>query len=99
VVLEHLATAACVDCGISDVLVLQFDHRERKTKDIAWLIGSGCPPRRLTEELGRCDVQCAVCELPPMADGRNWAVVPDYRQSNRTSPRVVLIVRPEVNWV
>jgi hypothetical protein len=35
IVLQRLSEAGCVDCGLADKLVLQFDHLQSKTKDIA----------------------------------------------------------------
>jgi hypothetical protein len=32
-----LARSACVDCGVNDPLVLQFDHRERKANHVSGL--------------------------------------------------------------
>ena len=43
IVLDRLRTAACMDCGVADPLVLQFDHKpsEVKAKDIGgWFISS-----------------------------------------------------------
>jgi hypothetical protein len=72
VVLNHLAGAACVDCGTTDVLVLQFDHREQKANDVAYLVGTGCSPRRLAEELVKCDVRCANCHRRRTAQLGDW---------------------------
>jgi len=40
---------------------MQFDHHGNKTRDVSWLIGSGCSVRRLVEELANCEVRCANC--------------------------------------
>jgi hypothetical protein len=71
-VLERLALAACLDCGIRDLLVLQFDHRERKTSDIGRLVGNGCPSKRLADELEKCDIRCANCHRRRTAQGNGW---------------------------
>jgi hypothetical protein len=60
-VLERLAKAACMDCGVADMLVLQFDHRGEKTRDIGWFASSGCSQHRIADELDKCDVRCANC--------------------------------------
>ena len=57
-VFEFLARSGCVDCGESDVLVLQFDHLDNKSDDISWLVGSGCSPSRLARELAKCEIRC-----------------------------------------
>ena len=56
----YLLDHPCVDCGESDVLVLDFDHRDRATKRMA--VGSllrygGWPA--LAAEIAKCDVRCA----------------------------------------
>jgi hypothetical protein len=73
-VLEQLTAAACTDCGERDPLVLQFDHveRKRKTKDVAWLVGSGCSCKRLAAEIAKCQVRCANCHRRKTAERGNW---------------------------
>jgi hypothetical protein len=73
-VLERLAAASCVDCGVADPLVLQFDHRpgQIKVMDIGRFISSGSALRLLAAELVKCDVRCANCHRlaqPPRAGG------------------------------
>lgn len=73
-VLKRLSTASCVDCGLTDPLVLQFDHRagEVKVKDIGWFISSGSALRHLAAELLKCDVRCANCHRRRTAIERGW---------------------------
>lgn len=73
-VLEHLKSAACVECGTTDRLVLQFDHRPgtSKLRDIGWYVSSGCRTSLLIEEMARCDVRCANCHRRRTAATRGW---------------------------
>src|SRR5205085_8706782 len=80
VVLQFLANAACVDCGEQDLLVLQFDHIHSKLDHVSWLVGSGCSPVRLQQELVKCKVRCANCHRRKTAQAQNW-----YRARQRTS--------------
>lgn len=58
---DYLATHPCIDCGESDILVLEFDHRDRSTKR--------CEVTKLVKvclgavkaEIAKCDVRCANC--------------------------------------
>jgi hypothetical protein len=58
--IEYLIEHPCVDCGETDPLVLDFDHRDRSTKRMAvssllryssWAA--------LEAEIAKCDVRCA----------------------------------------
>ena len=71
-VLERLSEAACVDCRLADPLVLQFDHLESKTKDIASLVRSGCNSQILVGELNKCEVRCANCHRRRTAIEGGW---------------------------
>lgn len=71
-VLQFLANAACVDCGEQDSLTLQFDHTHGKLDHISWLVGSGCSPLRLHQELEKCQVRCANCHRRRTAHAANW---------------------------
>ena len=59
----YLKTHACVDCGTSDLRVLEFDHREGEVKSagISAMVGSGLPWDRILLEIEKCDVRCANC--------------------------------------
>jgi hypothetical protein len=58
--IEYLLCHPCVDCGETDLVVLEFDHRDRSTKrmpvgemlrDYAWA--------QIALEIEKCDVRCA----------------------------------------
>ena len=61
-VLEYLSAHPCVDCGISDPVVLEFDHRDpaAKTSHVGRLIHSA-PITSLIAEIAKCDVRCGNC--------------------------------------
>lgn len=62
VVREYLSTHPCVDCGETNLLVLEFDHvRGQKSKDVSRLIGSAASIHTIAEEIAKCDVRCANC--------------------------------------
>ena len=72
IVLQRLSEAACVDCGVADPLMLQFDRVESKTKDIASLVRSACSSQRLINELNMCEVRCANCHRRRTAIEGGW---------------------------
>lgn len=55
--LEH----PCVDCGNTDLRVLEFDHLRDKKKDVTILIVEAASLARLKEEIEKCEVRCANC--------------------------------------
>lgn len=60
---EHLETHPCVDCGESDVRVLDFDHDvgSDKTADIAALVAACGRWSDIVSEIAKCSVRCANC--------------------------------------
>ncbi len=58
--LTYFDSHPCADCGESDPVVLEFDHR----RDKQFNIGAVLPYRRwssVLEEIAKCDVVCANC--------------------------------------
>ena len=61
-VCEYLLTHPCVDCGESDMDVLDFDHvRGRKNGDVSILARSAIAWKRVAEEIAKCEIRCANC--------------------------------------
>ena len=58
----YLCGTACVDCGNSDPVVLEFDHvRGIKKYDISSLIRRGYSVATVQSEIDKCEVRCANC--------------------------------------
>src|SRR5205823_4182693 len=86
-ILSYLLAHPCVDCGETDPLVLDFDHREPATKsnEVSRIVYHR-PWRVVLEEIEKCDVRCANCHRrkPPIdpsspfniAEQGGWAYCP-----------------------
>lgn len=59
----YLLSHPCVDCGEKDILVLEFDHRDRtkKISEIRNIIQRGGTLDKVKKEVEKCDVRCANC--------------------------------------
>ncbi len=70
---DYLSVHPCVDCGETDVLVLEFDHRDPATKrwDIA-TIAARKPWKFVLVEIAKCDVRCANCHRRRTAAQFDW---------------------------
>ena len=60
-IIEYLLTHPCVDCGDTDILVLEFDHVRDKVADVANYANSGRSWERVKAEIEKCEVRCANC--------------------------------------
>lgn len=62
-VLAYLQEHPCVDCGESDPILLDFDHRDPKTKKLAIskMITSTYSWETVLAEIAKCDVRCVCC--------------------------------------
>lgn len=58
---DHLADHHCVDCGESDPIVLEFDHRGDKSFEIGAAVTRVMGLRQVAAEIAKCDVRCANC--------------------------------------
>jgi hypothetical protein len=59
---DYLKIHPCIDCGNSDVRVLEFDHvRGQKETNISNIIRNGWTLERLISEIEKCEVRCCNC--------------------------------------
>lgn len=73
-ILEHLRTHPCVDCGETDIEVLQFDHVEMigsKSRRIGKYIG-GSSLSTLIKEIAKCEIRCANCHYRRTRKQMGW---------------------------
>ena len=70
----YLQTHPCVDCGERDILVLEFDHRDR---DLKWkavgVLAATKRWARVLAEIEKCDVRCVNCHRRKTARQFGWA--------------------------
>jgi DNA-directed RNA polymerase subunit RPC12/RpoP len=60
---NHKAVHPCIDCGETDPVVLDFDHRDptQKSHSISRMAMAHCSEDRLINEMKKCDVRCSNC--------------------------------------
>lgn len=68
----HLNDNPCVDCGESDILVLEFDHLPgfEKTMEVSKMLGYS--PDKILAEIAKCQVVCANCHRRRTAARSGW---------------------------
>jgi hypothetical protein len=68
-------THPCIDCGESDPIVLEFDHREGEKKLAAvstLMTQMKASLKTIKAEIVKCDVRCANCHRRKTAKERGW---------------------------
>jgi hypothetical protein len=92
-IFEYLAEQPCIDCGETDALVLEFDHRDRSTKraEVARLASSK-PWKVVFEEILKCDVRCGNCHRRRTAVQLHWAPPDAKRQPAPTTSEVLQLL-------
>src|SRR2546427_3094171 len=89
---EYLSTHPCVDCGETDIVVLEFDHVREKVADVATYANSGRSWERIWAEIEKCEVRCANCHrLKTLAGLSNRNAVVLAPRTIRESPIQLLI--------
>jgi protein-arginine kinase activator protein McsA len=69
---NYLTIHPCVDCGIKDIRVLEFDHVTGiKLFNISSAVGAGCSWKKIKNEISKCEVRCANCHRIKTVDRRN----------------------------
>lgn len=75
IVYEYLSTHPCVDCGLTDWRLLEFDHvHDTKAGNISTMMQSYSVETLLTE-ISKCDVRCKNCHfLVTQERSNSWRV-------------------------
>lgn len=73
-VFEFLKTKSCCECGESETIMLDFDHRNPKNKSFS--ISKGILNRKslktLQKEIAKCDIRCVKCHRRRTAKQFGW---------------------------
>jgi hypothetical protein len=71
---QYLLDKSCIDCGIADPIVLEFDHRnpEEKSHDVSNMVGWCFSKENILEEIAKCDIRCANCHRRKTAKQFGW---------------------------
>jgi hypothetical protein len=79
---QYLSTAKCMDCNISNPLLLEFDHvRGVKNHNVSTLVRNGYSIQKIQEEIDKCEVVCCKCHRTRTATRGNWSVL-NYIKTN-----------------
>lgn len=58
---DVLAKSSCADCGVGELVVLEFDHLRDKEADISALVQNGYSIATIEAEAAKCEIVCANC--------------------------------------
>jgi len=72
--LKFLADKSCIECGISDSRVLEFDHINPKAKSfsITRAINDTRKWENILLEINKCQILCANCHKIRTAEQQGW---------------------------
>jgi hypothetical protein len=70
--IAYFSEHPCVDCGESDIRVLDFDHKGDKRTEVSSLMRYGYGWDVVFEEIKKCVVRCANCHRKRTASQFNW---------------------------
>jgi hypothetical protein len=70
----YLEANPCVDCGETNVVVLEFDHvSDDKKFNISDATRHGYSMDKVTAEIAKCEVRCANCHRKKTYERGGWA--------------------------
>jgi len=72
-VYEYLEHHLCVDCGVGDPILLEFDHVGAKRKSVTTLAWDGYSLASIVREIAHCEVRCCNCHRRRTLERRHWA--------------------------
>lgn len=72
-IVDYLVAHPCVDCGESDIIVLDFDHLRDKLYDVSAMVARAMKWESILVEIEKCVVRCANCHRRKTAHEMKWA--------------------------
>ena len=69
-ILEYLNEHPCLDCGETDPIVLDFDHRSDKVFNVTSAVSYSL--NTVKREIAKCDIRCANCHRRKTAKEFNY---------------------------
>ena len=70
-IVDYLRAHPCVDCGETDIVVLEFDHLRDKKANVSYFIRTG-EIARMKAEIDKCEVVCANCHRRRTSQRGAW---------------------------
>ena len=70
--LAYLQKHSCVDCGQTDIRILEFDHVKDKSASITNLLKNAAPWERIEAEIAKCAVRCVNCHRLKTGERGGW---------------------------
>ena len=72
IIVKYLQDHPCVDCGIADIEVLEFDHIDPdcKVTEVSNLLTGST--ERMLDEISKCDVRFANCHKKKTRRQMGW---------------------------
>jgi len=69
----HLKANPCVDCGETNIIVLEFDHiGDDKQFNISDAVRHGYGMAKIEAEIAKCEVRCANCHRKKTYERGGW---------------------------
>src|SRR5438093_6143888 len=88
-IIDYLRRHPCVDCGETDIVVLEFDHLADKVAEISVYAGGGRSWARVKAEIDKCEVRCANCHRKKTRE-RSHIQMTLIADSGRSEPPIQL---------
>jgi len=69
---EYLKDNPCEICGESDIVVLEFDHKHNKKRNVSTMLDGSCSWKKVLNEIRKCRILCANCHRRETAKKFNY---------------------------
>lgn len=78
----YLSTHPCIDCGETDMRLLEFDHvTGQKSGEISDLLRQGFSWTTIENEIAKCEVRCANCHRKQTSERSiSWRTTQNWQQ-------------------